>query len=59
MSLNITQYKKGCVHFIGCGGAGMFPLALILIVKGMLAMFFVFAVVTMGLSFKYYQLKEK
>jgi len=34
MSLPITQYKDGCIHFIGCGGAGMFPLALILIELG-------------------------
>jgi len=34
MTLSITQYKDGCIHFIGCGGAGMFPLALILIELG-------------------------
>ena len=35
------------------------PLSLILIVDGMAVMFIVFAVVTMGLSFKYYQIKGK
>ena len=35
------------------------PLSLILIVDGVAVMFIVFAVVTMGLSFKYYQIKEK
>lgn len=34
MSITISQFKDGYVHFIGCGGAGMFPLALILIELG-------------------------
>jgi len=34
MTTDITKYKNGLIHFIGCGGAGMFPLALILIERG-------------------------
>ena len=34
MFVDIRQYKKDCIHFIGCGGAGMFPLAIILLEQG-------------------------
>ena len=34
MTLQISDFKDGFVHFIGCGGAGMAPLALILAERG-------------------------
>ncbi len=34
MALQIGDFKDGIVHFIGCGGAGMAPLALILAERG-------------------------
>ncbi|MHB9139222.1 MAG: UDP-N-acetylmuramate--L-alanine ligase [Victivallaceae bacterium] len=34
MSLQINDFKDGVVHFIGCGGAGMAPLAFILAERG-------------------------
>jgi len=34
MALQISDFKDGFVHFIGCGGAGMAPLALILAERG-------------------------
>lgn len=34
MALQIGDFKDGVVHFIGCGGAGMAPLALILAERG-------------------------
>ena len=34
MKVDISKFKTGKVHFIGCGGAGMFPLAIILIELG-------------------------
>lgn len=32
--MEISQYKAGTIHFIGCGGAGMSPLAHILLERG-------------------------
>ena len=34
MDLRINDFKDGAVHFIGCGGAGMAPLAFILADRG-------------------------
>lgn len=34
MDLRINDFKDGVVHFIGCGGAGMAPLAFILTERG-------------------------
>ena len=34
MALQISDFKDGIVHFIGCGGAGMAPMALILAERG-------------------------
>ena len=34
MNLRINDFKDGIVHFIGCGGAGMAPLAFILAQRG-------------------------
>ncbi len=34
MTLQISNFRDGVIHFIGCGGAGMAPLALILLERG-------------------------